>query len=59
MVMQQAFMSDPAKWLARETPDEPVFFFDPAELRATARRFIEGFPGQVTYAVKANPDRAA
>jgi ornithine decarboxylase len=58
MVMQQAFMSDPAKWLARETPDEPVFFFDPAELRATARRFIEGFPGQVTYAVKANPDRA-
>ena len=25
---------------------------------ATARRFIAGFPGLVTYAVKSNPDEA-
>jgi ornithine decarboxylase len=58
MVLQQAFPRDPALYLARETPQEPVFFFDPARLAATARVFLRGFPGQVTYAVKANPDRA-
>ena len=56
MVLQQAFLADPARWLARETPDEPVFFFDPARLRAVAEVFLRGFPGTVTYAVKANPD---
>ncbi|SMX49597.1 type III PLP-dependent enzyme [Maliponia aquimaris] len=56
MVLQQAFHSDPARWLAREQPDEPVFFFDPRRLHAAAREFIDGFPGEVTYAVKANPD---
>jgi ornithine decarboxylase len=55
MVLQQAFLNDPAKWLSREQPDEPVYFFDPKTLRATARQFLDGFPGEVTYAVKANP----
>lgn len=58
MVLQQAFQRDPALWLKRERPQEPVFFFDPARLTRTARAFLEGFPGEVTYAVKANPDRA-
>ena len=56
MVVQDTFYSDPAKWLARELPDEPVFFYDPERLTRMARRFIDGFPGEVTNAVKANPD---
>ncbi|MGR3571507.1 alanine racemase [Brevirhabdus sp.] len=35
-------------------PDRPVLYFDPDTLHATARRLIEGFPGLVSYAVKAN-----
>lgn len=46
-----------AGWLATHRPDVPVWFFHPGRLQATARRFQEGFPGLVTYAVKANPDR--
>ena len=37
-------------------PENPVLFFSPAVLQATARRFIDGFPGLVTYAVKSNPE---
>lgn len=58
MVLQQAFQRDPALWLARMRPDDPVFFFDPARLQATAALFMTQFPGEVTYAVKANPDPA-
>ena len=47
--------ADPGAWLRRNTPDAPVFFFRPATLQATAQRFLRGFPGAVTYAVKANP----
>lgn len=39
-------------------PEQPVFFFDPERLDATARLFCDGFDGLVTYAVKANPDPA-
>ena len=46
---------DPETWLRRHRPDAPVMFFSPATLRATAARFQQGFPGLVTYAVKANP----
>lgn len=49
--------ADPAAHLARERPDHPVLHFAPSVLDATARRFSNGFPGLVTYAVKAN-DRA-
>lgn len=45
---------DPAAYLARVRPDAPVLFLSPAVLQATARRFLDGFPGLVTYAVKAN-----
>ena len=48
---------DPAAYLARMRPDAPVLFLSPAVLQATAQRFLDGFPGLVTYAVKAN-DRA-
>ncbi|MCI2394993.1 type III PLP-dependent enzyme [Aliiroseovarius sediminis] len=40
-----------------ETPTQPVLYFSPATLQATARQFIDGFDGLVTYAVKANDSR--
>lgn len=44
----------PAAHLSRQTPDEVMFYFAPMVLNETARRFLDGFPGLVTYAVKAN-----
>lgn len=35
--------------------DAPVLCFSPGTLADRARGFIEGFPGEVAYAVKANP----
>lgn len=35
-------------------PDRPMLCFSPGVLEATARRIIEGFPGEASYAVKAN-----
>lgn len=48
-------LGSPQAWLHSERPDEPIFFFDPAQLRSTAQEFQTGFRGEVTYAVKANP----
>ena len=49
-----ALFDTPARHLARHRPDAPVFYFSPQVLQETARRFQRGFPGLVTYAVKAN-----
>ncbi|SEM73040.1 ornithine decarboxylase [Roseovarius tolerans] len=46
---------DPHTHLLRHAPDAPVLYFNPERLQATARAFRHGFPGLVTYAVKANP----
>lgn len=46
--------ADPASHIVRHRPDTALFYFAPAVLQATARRFRAGFPGLVTYAVKAN-----
>jgi len=35
-------------------PDEPLFCFSAQQLRERARIFLEGFPGEVTFAVKSN-----
>lgn len=48
--------SDPVSWLIRARADAPVLFCAPSVLHATAQSFLTGFPGLVTYAVKANPD---
>ena len=37
--------------------DMPALYLCPSALQARARRFLAGFPGMVTYAVKANPSR--
>ncbi len=38
--------------------DEPVFCFSPSGLQARLAQFRAGFPGRVSYAVKANPSAA-
>ena len=50
--------SNPAEIIRTLAPENPVMAFAPAVLQATARRFLKGFPGLVTYAVKSNPDEA-
>jgi len=44
--------------LKTEKPDHPVLYFAPSVLQQTVRDFTTGFPGLVTYAVKANDARA-
>ena len=39
-------------------PDQPAFCVRPHALRAAARRFLDGFPGRVLYAVKCNAEPA-
>ncbi|MDG2340594.1 MAG: type III PLP-dependent enzyme [Paracoccaceae bacterium] len=41
-------------YLGKAQPDLPVLFFDPVALKDSYKRFVQGFPGLVTYAVKAN-----
>lgn len=48
----------PESHLARSAPDHPILYFSPRVLHEVARRFRSGFPGLVTYAVKANPHPA-
>jgi ornithine decarboxylase len=57
MNLHTAVWSNPAEALRAEQPDHPVLFFSPAALQATYRRFRTGFPGLVTFAVKANDAR--
>ncbi|WP_417728388.1 type III PLP-dependent enzyme [Roseovarius sp.] len=47
--------ANPRAHLMRQTPDAALLYFAPDQLHATARAFQAGFPGLVTYAVKANP----
>ncbi|MDS9467007.1 type III PLP-dependent enzyme [Paracoccus sp. MBLB3053] len=47
---------NPAAIIRQLAPDNPVMAFAPQILRDNAERFLRGFPGLVTYAVKANPD---
>lgn len=48
----------PETHLARTGPDHPILYFSPRVLHEVAARFRQGFPGLVTYAVKANPHPA-
>lgn len=54
-------MREGSNWLTprahvmRHHPDVATVYFCPAVLQATAKRFIAGFDGLVTYAVKSNP----
>ncbi|MCU4653203.1 type III PLP-dependent enzyme [Roseibacterium sp. SDUM158016] len=58
MTVTRPIHMTPRSYLQAEVPDEPVLFLSPETLQATARVFLDGFPGLVTYAVKANPAEA-
>ena len=55
MGLSKTIWTNPTEFLRNQQPEDPVLFFAPAVLQATARRFLAGFPGLVTYAVKSNP----
>ncbi len=55
MGIQQAIWQTREAYLRQYKPDLPVAFFDPQVLTDTVHMFQNGFPGLVTYAVKANP----
>lgn len=52
-----ALWSSPRAHLLSVQPDDAVLFFSPDVLHRTSKRFQAGFPGLVTYAVKANDAR--
>ncbi|HEX3756828.1 MAG TPA: hypothetical protein VHV26_17300, partial [Rhizomicrobium sp.] len=41
--------------IERLNPVEPVYALIPEKFRLAARRFLDAFPGDTLYAVKANP----
>lgn len=49
-----ALCATPADHVSATRTDRPCLYFSPEALQATAERFRAGFPGRVTYAVKAN-----
>ncbi|NJM29180.1 MAG: type III PLP-dependent enzyme [Rhizobiales bacterium] len=49
---------DAAEVSATLSPQEPLFCFSAPQLAARARQFIGHFPGEVSYAVKCNPEAA-
>ncbi len=55
MGLSKTIWTRPSEFLRIHDSDAPVMFFAPCVLQATARRFLDGFPGLVTYAVKSNP----
>ncbi|CAN1574012.1 LysA Diaminopimelate decarboxylase [Paracoccaceae bacterium] len=58
MGLSKTIWSNPTEYLRAESPQNPVLFFAPSAAQAAARRFIDCFPGLVTYAVKSNPEEA-
>jgi ornithine decarboxylase len=58
---RRAPLPEPARPLvddvvAVERPSEPLHCLRPAAIEAAARGFVAGFPGDVLYAVKCNPE---
>lgn len=58
MGLSKTIWTNPTEFLRTQQPENPVLFFAPSAAQAAARRFIDGFPGMVTYAVKSNPGEA-
>src|SRR5579859_5320818 len=44
--------------VAGDRPSEPVHCLRPAVITEATQRFVAGFPGEVLYAVKCNPEPA-
>lgn len=45
-------------FLNRNAVDRPVFLYSKKQLQQTSKAFQRSFPGEVSYAVKANPEKA-
>ena len=58
MGLNKTIWRTPGDYIAAHPSGGPVLFFAPAILQGSAARFLSGFPGQVSYAVKANPETA-
>ncbi|WBU64074.1 type III PLP-dependent enzyme [Paracoccus aerodenitrificans] len=58
MTHSDKIWENPAELIRETRPENPVMAFAPDVLQDTARRFLDGFPGLVTYAVKSNPEEA-
>ncbi|MFV0411226.1 MAG: type III PLP-dependent enzyme [Paracoccus sp. (in: a-proteobacteria)] len=58
MTQQMRVWDNPADIIRNLAPVDPVMVFAPSVLEDRARRFLSGFPGLVTYAVKSNPEEA-
>lgn len=56
MGLSKTIWANPSEIIRTKRPEHPVLVFAPTLLQASARRFLKGFPGVVTYAVKSNPD---
>lgn len=56
MTKSNTIWENPAEIIRNLQPENPVMVFAPSVLQDTAKRFLDGFPGFVTYAVKSNPD---
>lgn len=54
-MQETSLWPSPIAHLVRHRPDKVQLYFSPAVLQATARHFLAGFDGLVSYAVKANP----
>ncbi len=50
--------TDPDAMVAALEPSYPVYCLRPHVLADTVRRFVDGFPGRIMYAVKCNPHPA-
>ncbi len=55
MGLSKTIWTNPTEYLRNQQPENPVLFFAPQAIQAVARKFLDGFPGLVTYAVKSNP----
>ncbi len=55
MGLSKTIWTNPTEYLRSQQPENPVLFFSPEAVQVAGRRFIDGFPGMVTYAVKSNP----
>jgi ornithine decarboxylase len=56
MEQQRPEFASVSSMLLAWQPHEPVYCIHPHAYRQTAQAFLEGFPGRVLYAVKANDD---
>ena len=55
MGLSKTIWTNPTEFLRNQQPENPVLFFAPQAVQSVARKFLDGFPGLVTYAVKSNP----